>query len=896
MSDKIGPTLSGNPPPPAVVNLKRPGRVTNQLRYLEKVVIKALFKHSYSWPFHKPVDAVGLCLPDYYTVIKNPMDLGTIKKRLENRYYWQAMDCLADFNLIFTNCYFYNKSSDDVVFMAQTLEKLFLQKISEMPKEEIIIAASTKEPGKQIKMHAGTSVMSEVVHQRTMTVTHKLDTSMPPPPKTAIKKACKRKADPAVTTTSRVTSSEAFPAGQHSEPLMPIFRTGSGRPIKPPKKDLLVCEVKKMSPMDPLRYCSNILKEMLSKRHSLYAWPFYTPVDVDALGLHDYNVIIKQPMDLSTIKKKMDQHKYANAKEFAADVRLMFSNCYKYNPPTHEVVTMARKLQEVFEARYSKISQKPEDYLTSRHFNQGKLNMVRNRSRSSSESRSLSEKESSSEEVATQLASLGEQLKVMNNQLKKLSKDPLGKTKNKEKRKKGKKSKERDIARLKRKSAKCKTIIEKMTNGKSSSLHGKSYHMTPVNCEDMVPWKAMTYQEMRQLRMDIDKLTSDKLGKLVSIIQASETYLQGSSQGEIEIDFQMLNPSTLRALQTFVAECVPKGSKKPSKKKEEGGLQSQMRTTGEKSKVICKEQPVSKKKKLSLLKTEKQKSKECGQNKKGAHGGSNYQKLEMKNFSKASVKTGPVPVGRALVMERKGHSKQNEFPLSPPDLSTLLSPMTSPGVSLDWAAVRFEGPVLSPLRDSPLQSKDKHKFNLECSGDVYEGSAANTSWNDNLDKPIAEEKPQTAKKPIVLKNAESWARLVRESVARAAIKSSKESFQQFRKVAMEKEAREKALKKKSVDEKEASENRSLLDPCKPEPNLLPAKKDLDLPERVCIVTPLDVEPQRSPATQRQTKQTLDQERELARQKEQERRRREAMCGIDMTLQQDIMTTFELDLD
>lgn len=41
----------------------------------------------------------------------------------------------------------------------------------------------------------------------------------------------------------------------------------------------------------------------------------------------------------------MDQREYANANEFAADVRLMFSNCYKYNPPSHEVVYMARKLQ-----------------------------------------------------------------------------------------------------------------------------------------------------------------------------------------------------------------------------------------------------------------------------------------------------------------------------------------------------------------------------------------------------------------------------------------------------------------------------------------------------------------------------------------------------------------------
>lgn len=53
---------------------------------------------------------------------------------------------------------------------------------------------------------------------------------------------------------------------------------------------------------DQLKYCNEILKEMLSKKHSSHAWPFYLPVDAEALGLHDYHDIIKYPMDLSTVK------------------------------------------------------------------------------------------------------------------------------------------------------------------------------------------------------------------------------------------------------------------------------------------------------------------------------------------------------------------------------------------------------------------------------------------------------------------------------------------------------------------------------------------------------------------------------------------------------------------
>lgn len=37
------------------------------------------------------------------------MDLNTIKKRLENKYYVKASECIEDFNTMFSNCYLYNK-------------------------------------------------------------------------------------------------------------------------------------------------------------------------------------------------------------------------------------------------------------------------------------------------------------------------------------------------------------------------------------------------------------------------------------------------------------------------------------------------------------------------------------------------------------------------------------------------------------------------------------------------------------------------------------------------------------------------------------------------------------------------------------------------------------------
>ena len=98
--------------------------------------MKAVWKHQFGWPFQTPVDAVKLNIPDYHKIIKHPMDFGTIKKRLDHDYYYSAKTCIKDFNTVFTNCYVYNKAGEDIVVMAQTLEKLFLTKIAAMPKEE----------------------------------------------------------------------------------------------------------------------------------------------------------------------------------------------------------------------------------------------------------------------------------------------------------------------------------------------------------------------------------------------------------------------------------------------------------------------------------------------------------------------------------------------------------------------------------------------------------------------------------------------------------------------------------------------------------------------------------------------------------------------------------------
>ncbi|NMR95732.1 hypothetical protein HKB01_00325, partial [Vibrio parahaemolyticus] len=83
-----------------------------------------------------------------------------------------------------------------------------------------------------------------------------------------------------------------------------------------------------------------------------HGWVFNAPVDIVGLKLHDYCDIIKQPMDLGTVKSNLSKNVYATPADFASDVRLTFNNALAYNPKGHDVYTVAELLLTRFEELY----------------------------------------------------------------------------------------------------------------------------------------------------------------------------------------------------------------------------------------------------------------------------------------------------------------------------------------------------------------------------------------------------------------------------------------------------------------------------------------------------------------------------------------------------------------
>ncbi|CAM9383537.1 unnamed protein product [Chrysoparadoxa australica] len=87
---------------------------------------------------------------------------------------------------------------------------------------------------------------------------------------------------------------------------------------------------------------------------------FRDPVNWEELGLTDYPLVIKQPMDLGTIAKRLSENFYATPEACAADVRLVWENCMAYNEEGSSLYQIAEALYQRFEEHYIKIV--PSDF------------------------------------------------------------------------------------------------------------------------------------------------------------------------------------------------------------------------------------------------------------------------------------------------------------------------------------------------------------------------------------------------------------------------------------------------------------------------------------------------------------------------------------------------------
>jgi hypothetical protein len=81
-----------------------------------------------------------------------------------------------------------------------------------------------------------------------------------------------------------------------------------------------------------INLCCDIFHELEDKS---YAYLFYKCVEK----------VVKYPMDLFTIKSKLENNQYTRLEEFKQDIHLIFHNCYTYNDVESEKHHLCKALE-----------------------------------------------------------------------------------------------------------------------------------------------------------------------------------------------------------------------------------------------------------------------------------------------------------------------------------------------------------------------------------------------------------------------------------------------------------------------------------------------------------------------------------------------------------------------
>lgn len=89
---------------------------------IAKPILQKLMSHDRNRnTFNEPVDPVALGIPTYFSIVKEPMDLGTVMAKLRSRRYATIKGCFDDIELVFKNAMLFNHATHEVHKMARDL-------------------------------------------------------------------------------------------------------------------------------------------------------------------------------------------------------------------------------------------------------------------------------------------------------------------------------------------------------------------------------------------------------------------------------------------------------------------------------------------------------------------------------------------------------------------------------------------------------------------------------------------------------------------------------------------------------------------------------------------------------------------------------------------------------
>ncbi|XP_030274853.1 polybromo 1, like isoform X2 [Sparus aurata] len=245
--------------------------------------------------------------PDYYAIIKEPIDLRTIAQRIQIGYYKSVNAMAKDVDLMAKNAKTYNEPGSQVFKDANTIKKVFIQRKTELEhaeptKSSLRIRNRRSGQGERL---SGVSV--------------------------ALHYGSESEDDPVLSGSVCYDEGESEAESQSSSMEMsnPIFQ---------------LYEAVRGARNNQGQVFSEPFQQLPSRRE----YP-------------DYYQQIKQPISLMQIRAKMKNGEYETVEQMDADLTLMFENAKRYNMPNSSIYKRAFRLQQIMQAKKRELLRRDDE-------------------------------------------------------------------------------------------------------------------------------------------------------------------------------------------------------------------------------------------------------------------------------------------------------------------------------------------------------------------------------------------------------------------------------------------------------------------------------------------------------------------------------------------------------
>ncbi|NXH20145.1 PB1 protein, partial [Bucco capensis] len=277
--------------------------------------------------------------PDYYAIIKEPIDLKTIAQRIQNGTYKSIHAMAKDIDLLAKNAKTYNEPGSQVFKDANAIKKIFNMKKAEIEHSELaksslrirtasnLAASKLTGPSSQGKGSVGDERNSSNKYYRNKRSAQGDRLSAIT---MALQYGSESDEDAALAAAARYEEGES-----EAESITSFMDTSN------PLHQLY----------DTVRSCRNNQGQLISEAF------FHLP---SKKKYPDYYQQIKTPISLQQIRTKLKNHEYETLDQLEADLNLMFENAKRYNVPNSAIYKRVLKMQQVMQAKKKELARRDD--------------------------------------------------------------------------------------------------------------------------------------------------------------------------------------------------------------------------------------------------------------------------------------------------------------------------------------------------------------------------------------------------------------------------------------------------------------------------------------------------------------------------------------------------------